>query len=107
MTRSLEFLNSRRSILQTLPGAIRPYRSKPLLHSGPSEPFTLNAGVGRLFVSRLRGRAVQRTPHDSEEFGAFCFVARSVMRMDQAIQHSKSESMSEIDSMTTPAPTPD
>jgi hypothetical protein len=28
-------------------------------------------------MSRLRGRAVQRTSHDSKEFGAFCFGGRS------------------------------
>ena len=43
------------------------------LHSGPSEPFTRAKRQVRVIVSRLRGRAVQRASHDSEEFGAFCF----------------------------------
>jgi hypothetical protein len=49
----------------------------PDLHSSPSEPFTPMTWAGRLFMSRLRGRAVQRTSHDSKEIGAFCFGGRS------------------------------
>jgi hypothetical protein len=42
-------------------------------------------------VSRLRGRAVQRTSHDSQEFGAFCFGRKSVMKTDKAMVTQKRE----------------
>jgi hypothetical protein len=71
-------------------------RAQNLLHSGPYEPFTPVAGVSTLFGSRLRGRAVQRTSQDSQEFGAFCFRGRSVMNIDRGIG-SQNESTSDIE----------
>jgi len=59
------------------------------LHSSPSEPFTPVACAGRLFMSRLRGRAVQRTSHDSKEFGAFCFGGRSARDRSTGDGHSE------------------
>ncbi len=42
-------------------------------HSSPSEPFPRVTPAVSLFVSRLRGRAVRRTSHDSMSLGRFRF----------------------------------
>jgi hypothetical protein len=39
--------------------------------------FASTAQAARLIVNRLRGRAVQRASHDSQEHGAFCFARES------------------------------
>src|SRR5258708_17408124 len=43
------------------------------LVSSPFEPFPPNLKAVRLFVSRLRGRAVRRASHDSMSLGRFLF----------------------------------
>ena len=46
-----------------------------IFHSGPSEPFTSTNQVGRVLVSRIRGRAVQLAPQDSKELWGFFWIA--------------------------------
>ena len=47
----------------------------PVFHSSPSGPYTCHRPTVRLLVSRLRGRAVQRSVPDLNESGAL-FVLR-------------------------------
>ena len=48
------------------------------LVSSPFEPFPPNLKAVRLFVSRLRGRAVRRASHDSMSLGRFRFGRQQI-----------------------------